>query len=172
MCANTFAIRRARKHGEPVYICLLEGHYVNVTADLFSPFVDLRTDLMFLPFLDASSDVIHCSHVLEHVADYHQGLRELPRPARRRLGADSGADLGRGRDLRGPGITDPQERERVYGQHDHVRKYGRDFLERLRLAGFRVQVVPAESITDLAELRRMGIPPEEEVFLCQRESRP
>jgi len=71
-----------------------------------------------------------------------------------------------------PAITDPQERERAYGQHDHVRKYGRDFLERLRLAGFRVQVVPAESITDLADLRRMGIPPEEEVFLCQRESRP
>ena len=82
MRANTFAIRRARKLGELVYICLLEGHYVNVTADLFSPFVDLRTDLMFLPFRDASSDVIHCSHVLEHVADDHQGLRELRRVLR------------------------------------------------------------------------------------------
>ena len=63
MRANTFAIRRARKLGELVYICLLEGHYVNVTADLFSPFVDLRTVLMFLPFRDDSFVVIHCSHV-------------------------------------------------------------------------------------------------------------
>jgi len=39
------------------------GGLRRVTADLFSSFVDLRTDLMFLPFRDASFDVIHCSHV-------------------------------------------------------------------------------------------------------------
>ena len=93
------------------------------------------------------------------MADDHQGLREL-----RRVLRDDGWALiqvpiwAEGETFEDPAITDPQERERVYGQHDPVRKYGRDFLERLRLAGFQVQVVPAESITDLAELRRMGIP--------------
>jgi SAM-dependent methyltransferase len=117
-----------------------------------------------------SSTAVTCSNTWPTITRW---LREL-----RRVLRDDGWALiqvpiwAEGETFEDPAITDPQERERVYGQHDHVRKYGRDFLERLRLAGFRVQVVPAESITDLADLRRMGIPPEEELFLCQRESRP
>ena len=37
-----------------------------------------------------------------------------------------------------PSITDPAERERLFGQYDHVRQYGLDYPERLREAGFVV----------------------------------
>ena len=37
-----------------------------------------------------------------------------------------------------PTITDPKERERLFGQYDHVRQFGRDYAEILRKAGFAV----------------------------------
>jgi len=40
-----------------------------------------------------------------------------------------------------PSIIEPAERERVYGQHDHVRIYGPDVLDRLRAAGLHVTIV-------------------------------
>ncbi|MGH7607380.1 MAG: hypothetical protein ACREME_08575, partial [Gemmatimonadales bacterium] len=35
-------------------------------------------------------------------------------------------------------LTDPRERERQFGQSDHLRQYGRDYPDRLRGAGFEV----------------------------------
>ena len=37
-----------------------------------------------------------------------------------------------------PSITDPKERQRLFGQYDHVRQFGRDYAEVLRKAGFEV----------------------------------
>ena len=37
-----------------------------------------------------------------------------------------------------PSVTDPQERIRRFGQFDHVRLYGRDYVDRLKSAGFEV----------------------------------
>ena len=41
---------------------------------------------------------------------------------------------------RTPLITDPAARERLYGQSDHVRLYGRDYFDRLARAGFTVHL--------------------------------
>jgi hypothetical protein len=38
-----------------------------------------------------------------------------------------------------PGVVTPAERERVFGQHDHVRIYGRDLPGRWTAAGFDVE---------------------------------
>jgi hypothetical protein len=38
-------------------------------------------------------------------------------------------------------ITDPKEREKVFGQFDHLRIYGNDFVDMLEQSGFKVTVV-------------------------------
>jgi hypothetical protein len=48
-------------------------------------------------------------------------------------------------------ITDPKEREKIFGQDDHVRLYGKDYPERLRKAGF--QVTEENYINELPEYR-------------------
>lgn|SRR5208337_471698 len=40
-----------------------------------------------------------------------------------------------------PSITDPRERERRFGQFDHVRIYGPDYPQRLAAGGFEVEVL-------------------------------
>ena len=41
-------------------------------------------------------------------------------------------------------IKDPAQRELHFGQHDHVRYYGRDFIERMTNAGFEVTFYTAK----------------------------
>jgi hypothetical protein len=45
-----------------------------------------------------------------------------------------------------PSITDPRDRERIFGQTDHVRVYGPDYRDRLAMAGFSVKVDDFESL--------------------------
>lgn len=38
-------------------------------------------------------------------------------------------------------ITDKKERTKIFGQYDHVRVYGRDYFEKLRAVGFKVDEI-------------------------------
>jgi hypothetical protein len=37
-----------------------------------------------------------------------------------------------------PNVVDPKERSCFFGQFDHVRIYGRDFMDRLKPVGFMI----------------------------------
>ena len=69
-------------------------------------------------------------------------------------------------------MTDPAERERVFGQHDHVRLYGPDFEDRLAAAGFKVDVYYIEDVLSDAQIERLGlqhIPSKRmPIYLCQK----
>ncbi len=67
-----------------------------------------------------------------------------------------------------PKVTDPQERLRLYGQEDHVRRYGPDYFDRLRGAGFVVERLIAGSVVSKDELRRAHVGTDDEVVVCRR----
>ena len=50
-----------------------------LTADLYSPIVDVKADICDLPFEENSFDVIFCNHVLEHIEDDKKAMSELYR---------------------------------------------------------------------------------------------
>jgi SAM-dependent methyltransferase len=103
-----------------------------VTIDLFDRNVSMRMDLLDLLFRDNVFDCILCSHVLEHVTDDYRAMREM----RRVLKPDGFAVIqvpvyDQACTIEDPLLTDEYERIRRFGQRDHVRKYGRDFPDRL-----------------------------------------
>lgn len=51
------------------------------------------------------------------------------------------------------------DRHRHYGQHDHVRLYGRDFPDRLSAAGFHVEERRYALEMPLEDARRSGLRP-------------
>jgi hypothetical protein len=53
----------------------------------------------------------------------------------------------------------PEDRERLFGQADHVRRYGRDFTARLEEAGFNVRVEDYRRELGEACARRYGLRP-------------
>lgn len=113
-----------------------------VTADLVGPGVDACIDITRMAFADDSFDVILCSHVLEHISDDAAAMRDLLRVLKPGGWAmlQVPIEIDRELTLEDPLVTDPRERELLFGQADHVRIYGRDYPRRLRQAGFHVGV--------------------------------
>ncbi|QCW99127.1 class I SAM-dependent methyltransferase [Aggregatimonas sangjinii] len=123
------------------------------TTDLLSPLADVRADICDLPFEDNSYDVILCNHVLEHIPDDTQAMRELYRVLK-----PGGwgifqipQDLNRENTFEDNSITDKKERTKIFGQYDHVRIYGRDYFEKLRNIGFAVEEVDYTATLSSAE---------------------
>lgn len=126
-----------------------------VTTDLNSPLADVKADICNLPFEDDSFDVILCNHVLEHIPDDTKAMQELYRVLKPGgFGVfQIPQDLNRETTFEDNTITDKKERAKIFGQYDHVRIYGRDYFDKLRSIGFKVEEVdytatlPQEDIT-------------------------
>ncbi len=124
-------------------------HYT--TTDLNSPLADVKADICDLPFEDNSFDFILCNHVLEHIPDDTKAMQEIYRiltPGGTAI-LQIPQDLSREKTFEDDSITDPAERAKIFGQYDHVRVYGRDYLDKLREVGFRVEEVDLTSQMDL-----------------------
>jgi SAM-dependent methyltransferase len=137
-----------------------------VPADLFA---GIRSVAQFsveeIPYPDDSFDVVLCSHVLEHVPDDMRAMREFRRvlaPAGRAV-LQHPIKLTLAHTFEDDAILSRQERERAYGQHDHVRLYGRDFGDRLRSVGFDIEVVPYSDELSDRDRRRFGLLDEGEI---------
>ncbi len=147
-------------------------HLRYVTADLFDPSVMMRFDITTIPFDDHAFDLILCSHVLEHVPNDRQAMRELYRVLKSGGIALIVVPIQGERTFEDATITDPLLRERYFGQFDHVRMYGTDIIQRLQQAGFYVQEISVRDIIITQdEIERMGLPVNETVFVCRKEDR-
>ncbi|OEK09069.1 SAM-dependent methyltransferase [Flavivirga aquatica] len=113
------------------------------TTDLESPIADIKADICNLPFEDNSYDVILCNHVLEHIPDDAKAMQELYRILKPGgMGIfQIPQDLNRAITFEDDSITDKKERAEIFGQYDHVRVYGRDYFNKLRNIGFKVEEV-------------------------------
>ncbi|MCX2838203.1 methyltransferase domain-containing protein [Salinimicrobium sp. MT39] len=121
------------------------------TTDLNSPLADVKADICDLPFEDNSFDFILCNHVLEHIPDDTKAMQEIYRiltPGGTAI-LQIPQDLNREKTFEDDSITDPAERANIFGQYDHVRVYGRDYFDKLREVGFRVEEVDLTSQMDL-----------------------
>lgn len=142
----------------------LEYHPV----DLSSPEARVKLDVTAIPYEEMSFDVIYCSHVLEHVLDDRLAMRELRRVLRPTGWAVIQVPITAPATIEDPTVTDPRERERLFGQWDHVRRYGPDYIQRLEAAGFAVEVVPVAALASPAQRRRYGLLADETVVYCTR----
>ena len=138
-----------------------------ITADIESPLAKVKMDLHDIPFEEDTFDVIFCNHVLEHVDDDIQCLKEMKRVLK----------PGGWAILQIPfffplpkvtyedkSITDPKEREKAFGQDDHVRIYGEDYAERLASVGFKVEEEKLLEELDNSEKERFALPKQEIIY--------
>lgn len=140
------------------------------TGDLFSPLADIKFDLHDIPLPDNEYDVIFCNHVLEHVDDDHQCMKELCRVMKPGGMAilQVPIDMSRAETYEDPNITSPEDREKHFWQKDHVRLYGRDYPDKLEAAGFKVDRNDYASEIDPQLIERYRIADKEVLYVASK----
>lgn len=141
-----------------------------ITADLLDPRVMVRMDITDIQYPDGYFDIIYCSHVLEHVLDDKKAMREFYRVLKQGGWAVLLVPITADKTFEDSLVVDPSERLRVFGQSDHVRRYGTDYIDRLREARFNVKTISPSDMFDMNDIVRMGLTPASgDIFYCIKE---
>ncbi|MBL0742960.1 class I SAM-dependent methyltransferase [Chryseolinea lacunae] len=109
-----------------------------ITADIESPLAKVKMDIHAIPFPENTFTAVLCNHVLEHVADDIKAMSEIHRVLK--PGGFAIMQIPFFNPIpdvtfEDATITDKREREKIFGQDDHVRKYGHDYTQRIARAG-------------------------------------
>ena len=141
-----------------------------ITSDLESPIADVKADICDLPFKENEFDVVFCNHVLEHVPNDTKAMQELYRVLK-----PGGfgifqipQDLSEAITFEDDTITDRKERAKLFGQYDHVRIYGRDYFDKLRSIGFKVDEVDYTKKITLNKIEKYCLMKNEILPVCYK----
>jgi predicted SAM-dependent methyltransferase len=137
------------------------------SVDTNSPLATVRMSATDLGYQTSFFDVIICNHVLEHIPNDRKAMSELHRVLK--PGGWAILQVPISMSLRetyeDSTVTAPLERERLFGQNDHVRIYARDYRDRLEAVGFAVRVYSyTEEFGEFAS-RKYGLNIEENLYI-------
>ena len=139
-----------------------------LSIDLTSSFAMLKMSVTDLQLPDDSFDAIYCSHVLEHVPEDRRAMGEFYRILKPGGWAIILVPVSGDVTVEDPSVTTPEERVRLFGQHDHVRMYGKDLKERLEGAGFSVVVDAFARNFSPKQVRRFGLRLDDDIYFCYK----
>jgi SAM-dependent methyltransferase len=158
---------------EPCFMKQFEKQHSEkyITADIESPLAKVKMDIHAIPFPENHFDVVLCNHVLEHVDDDIKAMREIHRvlkpggftvmqvpffaPVPEVTYEDSS-------------ITNPREREKAFGQSDHVRKFGKDYAHRIARSGLKPEASQFAFEFDEVKALRYGLVRNEILYLGRK----
>jgi ubiquinone/menaquinone biosynthesis C-methylase UbiE len=131
---------------------------------------DLHFDLHHIPLEDNRFDVVFCNHVLEHVDDAMQCMKEIFRVMKPGAWAilQVPQDFNREETYEDKSITSPEEREKHFWQKDHVRLFGKDYPEWLKKAGFDVQEFNPNTEFDSEFIERNRLMKSEILYIARK----
>ena len=140
------------------------------TIDINSPLAKIRADICDLPIKDNTYDFILCNHVLEHILDDNKAISELYRVLKKDgVGIfQVPIDMKKEFTFQDDSITDKKERNKIFGQYDHVRVYGKDYFTKLKNAGFKVEEVDYTKNLSKDEICRFSIVKGEIIPVCTK----
>ena len=140
------------------------------SADISSPLAMDKVDIAKFKYEDNSFDVIICCHVLEHVPDDRKAMSELYRVLKPGGWAilQVPISLSLEKTYEDPTVATPKERERAFGQCDHFRMYGRDYIDRLESAGFSVDVYNITKEFGESFVNKHSLIKNEDIYICSK----
>ena len=130
--------------------------------------VRCRASLTHVPLASHSVQLVLCSHVLEHVPDDRAAIRELTRVLSPSGVAVLAVPYRRGQPTEEDPSAGPAERIRRFGQADHVRYYGTDFVDRLVANGLQYDEITPDAVLPDAVVRTCGFMRGETFWLARR----
>ncbi len=138
-----------------------------ICGDLFTegykyPDYVQNMNVLNIPYEDNYFDLIICNHLLEHVPNDIDAMKELVRVLKPNAKAILQVPISKNSKttFEDFSVTNPKEREIVFGQFDHVRIYGQDYVDRLNSVGLNV-----ERINISKKYEKHGLCIEEDIFI-------
>jgi SAM-dependent methyltransferase len=138
-----------------------------ITADIESPLAKVKMDIHQIPFEQNTFDAVLCNHVLEHVDDDIKAMREINRVLKPGGFAILQVPFFSpipDETIEDKTITDPRAREKAFGQDDHVRKFGKDYVKRIEKAGMKGVEDNFAAALSVEQAYRFGIVREEIIY--------
>jgi FkbM family methyltransferase len=141
-----------------------------LSADIGSPLAKVQMDITDIKYPDDHFDVIICNHVLEHIPDDWKAMAELYRVLKPRGWAilQVPISLSLNQTYEDPLVTSPEERERAFGQNDHVRIYAKDYRDRLERVGFSVEIFSFVKDFGESSIHKYGLSKDENIYVCSK----
>jgi len=141
-----------------------EGIYFHENID--------SVDLLDMPFKNEEFDLVICNHVLEHIHDDAKAMSEIYRvliPGGKAI-VQVPISYKIKETYEDSSIVSNSDREKHFGQFDHVRIYSGDYKDRLIKAGFDVEKYSAlEDDGEDVYLDSSGLNPKEKLFVGTKE---
>lgn len=135
---------------------LLGKNYLS--ADMYEKDVDVKMDITNIKYPDSSFDFVMANHVLEHVSDDIKAMKELYRVQKKNGWSILLVPIAKlSKTYEDPKITSKKGRLEAFGQADHVRKYGYDYIDRLRSVGYKVKVYSLKDLASKQEIKKMSL---------------
>ncbi|MEP7232688.1 MAG: methyltransferase domain-containing protein [Ginsengibacter sp.] len=147
----------------------LEYNPVDIYPHLY-PKGTTYLDILNNDIADNTYDIIICNHVFQYIEDDRKAMKELQRMMKKGGWGTMQVPYDRGRQVtyEDASITHPLEREKAFGLKEHVRFYGLDYSDRLRDAGFDVNVEDYTSEFSDEENFKYGFWKGDPIFLVKK----
>lgn len=125
-------------------------------------------DITNTDFKDNTFSLLLCNHVLEHIPNDRDAMKEIYRILKPGGSAILQVPISTVLDetFEDFSVIKKEDREEVFGQYDHVRIYGQDYTQRLRSCGFNVTVEDPNRLFGEKIVRKEGLNPEEKIFIA------
>lgn len=127
------------------------------SADIVPGKAQHITDITDMQYKDETFDYVICNHVLEHIPDEEKAIREIKRVLKSDgkwiFSVPICTDM---KTLEDKQIKTPEDRLKFYGQEDHVRLYGNDFLEIFGRYGWKLQTFSPNEEFSREEIDKYG----------------
>jgi SAM-dependent methyltransferase len=140
-----------------------------ITADLESPLAKVKMDIHQMPFADRAFDVVLCNHVLEHVENDIRAMQEIHRVLRPGgfaiLQVPFFSPVPE-KTIEDPSVKTARDRELHFGQDDHVRKFGKDYTDRINRSGLTAE--PDAFAASLPDPAKFGVSAKEVIYKAER----
>lgn len=130
-------------------------------------------DIQKIKYETEMFDIIICNHVLEHIPDDNAAINELYRVLNKggiAYISVPGFIVSEPLEVTLENIeyNTPELRIKYFGQADHLRRYGWDFVTKLEIAGFKVQIKEINKDFNCEEIICYGLNKNEKLFLCTK----
>ena len=140
-----------------------------ITGDLDPNLAEVQVDVTNMQFKDKSFDYIIMNHVFEHIPDEEKAISEIKRCLKDdgKLIFSIPINLDE-KTFEDPKLISEEDRINYYGQPDHIRLYGYDYIERFDKYGLKVTEYIAGSVMSKRLIKKYNVQEKDRVCIATK----